>query len=391
MPAQWSFLYNGSTLENEARRGGKRIAMKICACGNVAEKSGDRCARCNALQVLELKAGASNEEIQNAFDAQGQAWAPERFQENTPMRAMAEKKFQAIEDAYSLLIRSSLQAAPYRSEAEGERVEVPMDIAPGEESQRRGRKKRQLGYSQAPARRPRLSVPLLIGCGVVATCVVVAWMLFKPLEARLMSTPGAGKVYAEYKTGVRSSIQELKDKMSGVAGSNTPAPNPGGAASNPAQGRPSQEGKVATSGARRPATQQPGAARTAKIRVLPVITAGLSKSEVIGVLGAPTSATEDKLVFGNSEFTFRNDSLVGWKIDSVSSIRVKLWPDAMVDPGVHSFGIGSSKDVVIAVQGTPSLFSENVFGYGGSRVYFLNNRVTNLKSDPSAPLRTATR
>jgi hypothetical protein len=84
---------------------------------------------------------------------------------------------------------------------------------------------------------------------------------------------------------------------------------------------------------------------------------------------------------------------VGWKIDPESPpIRVKLWPDASVDPDLDSFWMGSSKDEVLVVQGTPTFWYEDTFGYGGSEVYFKNGKVVNWKNDPaSVPLRAKRR
>ncbi len=140
-----------------------------------------------------------------------------------------------------------------------------------------------------------------------------------------------------------------------------------------------------------PATQHLKASPAPKGRVSPYVTAGLRKSELIELLGAPTQETGDQLVYSKSAFTFRNDSLVGWKVDPASGIRVKLWPDALVDPKLTTFHVGSSKNEVIAVQGTPTLFSEDAFGYGASVVYFESNRVVGWKNDRSSPLRTSTR
>jgi hypothetical protein len=68
---------------------------------------------------------------------------------------------------------------------------------------------------------------------------------------------------------------------------------------------------------------------------------------------------------------------------------VKLWPESSVDPSLDSFTIGSSRDEVLAVQGTPTTFSEDRFAYGRSEVFFQNHRVVRWKSDPaSIPLKT---
>jgi len=90
------------------------------------------------------------------------------------------------------------------------------------------------------------------------------------------------------------------------------------------------------------------------------------------------------MIYGRSEIDFQDGHVAGWKIDPKNPIRVKLWPDQPVVPGVQAYAKGSSKSDVIALQGTPTLFSGNEFGYGGSRVYFKNDHVIGWKEDPSS-------
>jgi hypothetical protein len=89
----------------------------------------------------------------------------------------------------------------------------------------------------------------------------------------------------------------------------------------------------------------------------------------------------------------KNGKVAGWKIDpAVAKLRVKLWPDAAVDTTVQYFTVDSPKNVVLVVQGTPTTFTDNVFAYGNSEVYFRNNRVVSWKNDPgSVPLRAMAR
>ena len=119
------------------------------------------------------------------------------------------------------------------------------------------------------------------------------------------------------------------------------------------------------------------------------LTVGSTRDEVLAQQGTPTASSDDKLVYGKSELYLKDGAVIGWRIDPVSSpIRVKLWPEAPVDPGLDFFSYGSSKDAVLAVQGTPTAFSEDKFEYGGSVVYFQNKRVVSWKNDPaSIPLR----
>jgi hypothetical protein len=90
------------------------------------------------------------------------------------------------------------------------------------------------------------------------------------------------------------------------------------------------------------------------------------------------------MFYQGSEIDFRKGQVAGWKMDAKSTIRVKLWPDRPPVPGATTFNVGSSKSDVIALQGTPTLFSDNEFGYGGSMVFFQNDRVVSWKEDPTS-------
>jgi len=105
--------------------------------------------------------------------------------------------------------------------------------------------------------------------------------------------------------------------------------------------------------------------------------------------GPPTASSDDKLVYGKSELYLKNGCITGWKIDPFANpIRVKLWPDSAVDPTLDFFTIGSTKDDVLVVQGTPTAFSANKYEYAGSVVNFRADQVVSWKSDPgSIPLR----
>ena len=116
----------------------------------------------------------------------------------------------------------------------------------------------------------------------------------------------------------------------------------------------------------------------------PYVTSGLTPLEVLAILGKPTSSVGRKMCYGGSEIDFRDGEVTGWKIDGKSPIRVKLWPNRPPVPGMTTFGVGSSKSDVIALQGTPSLFSDNEFGYGGSMVFFDNEHVVSWKEDPAS-------
>ncbi len=124
------------------------------------------------------------------------------------------------------------------------------------------------------------------------------------------------------------------------------------------------------------------------LRLMPYVTLGLSRDEVISAQGEPTSSTNDKLMYNESELDLKDGKVVGWKIDPRSPLRVKLWPERPLDTSLRVFTVGSTRDEVLVVEGTPTSFSQDRFDYGSSVVYFRDGRVIAWKNGPgSVPLR----
>jgi len=354
--------------------------ITYCNCGNEIDGAGSLCARCAALQILGLEAGATKEEIRSSYHLLIKVWHPDRFQGDSQTRAQAEEKLKGINEAYRLLRTGPAAGQPRKASS-------PRP-APSPEP-RRGN---QRDVSQSP-RRSYWGVLLrkaILPVGAIAGLAIVGWFLFNPVDDFLANNPVTSSEYLAARSRIAGMLAQirLKAAFTGrdlrhlLAGGSAPLPD---AVPEPVQKAAAEEPR---SGRR-----QPGAASAQPVRLLPYITAGLTEPEVIAVQGPPDSASDDKLVYGKSEFTFTHGQLTGWKIDPASTqIRVKLWPNAPVDPDQESFTVGSSKNEVLAVQGTPSRYSENVFGYGNSEVYFKNGRVVSWKNAPGpAPLRGVVR
>ena len=91
------------------------------------------------------------------------------------------------------------------------------------------------------------------------------------------------------------------------------------------------------------------------------------------------------MFYKGSEIDFQNGHVAGWKIDRASApLRVKLWPEEAPHPDLAYFTLGSSKSDVIALQGTPTLFSDNKFSYGNSDVLFQNDHVVGWNEDSAS-------
>lgn len=103
-------------------------------------------------------------------------------------------------------------------------------------------------------------------------------------------------------------------------------------------------------------------------------TLGSTKDDVVKIQGTPDSIIGNSYGYGYSSISFQGNSVVGWSNIS-KNLKVKLFSNS--ENSLSQFTVGSSKDDVIKVQGTPDSIIGNTFGYGYSSVHFQNNRVTN--------------
>ncbi|MDE3199745.1 MAG: hypothetical protein KGN79_02395 [Acidobacteriota bacterium] len=114
------------------------------------------------------------------------------------------------------------------------------------------------------------------------------------------------------------------------------------------------------------------------------VTLGLTPQEVAAVLGPPTSASSKALTYGGSSIYLRDGCVSGWKVDPAAHLPVRMWPRHPVDPDLDTFTTGSTKDQVIFVQGTPSLVTDDKFGYGNSQVFFQGGKVVGWLNSPGS-------
>lgn len=357
--------------------------MPACACGNPVNTEGVLCPRCRALRVLELGSTASREEIKSAFHMLAKVWHPDRFQGDASLKAAAETRLKDINAAYAFLTSPVGQPGAFSSQS--------------------------ASASDSPnAAAARTAVPAKSGLGAIIPALnlffkcllaVIALLLCRYLwiafDVRSTTSDAASRVYDFGKDNVAPSLQGPKQRFLAAINDDLerigfhkaePAPVAAPAAlleTGDAASASQRNAQPAKSAGPRSSTGQP-----APRKVYSYITVGSTRAEVLDQVGAPTASTEDKLAYGRSELYFKSDAVIGWKIDAANPIRVKLWPESAVDPALTSFTVGSTRDAVLIVQGTPTAFSEDRFEYGTSEVYFQNHRVVRWKSDPaSVPLR----
>ena len=165
--------------------------MQYCSCGDLAEAADTRCARCAALDVLELKSGASESEIKDAYRVLVKVWHPDRFPGDARLKAAAEEKLKSLNAAYVFLTsgtapRRRPQPVGQTYKAEPSTTEPPHSRP----ADRRG--------PRVPARRWRLmpSMPMMIMCGALACGVLIAVLVLTSIDSTLASDPATRGVYS---------------------------------------------------------------------------------------------------------------------------------------------------------------------------------------------------
>jgi hypothetical protein len=118
-------------------------------------------------------------------------------------------------------------------------------------------------------------------------------------------------------------------------------------------------------------------------------TVGSTKKEVLAAQGIPTAYSPDTFEYGRSKVFFVGEKVVGWEDAPLwIHLNVQLRPGHAVDGSMHYFAVGSTRDEVLAVQGTPTGFSYNTYEYGTSKVHFRDGRVSSWENTPAwSPLK----
>ena len=370
--------------------------MTTCLCGNPVDEHGALCARCDALRVLGLGADATEGEVRAAYHVLVKVWHPDRFESDPALKVAAEAKLKDVNYAYEFLTSTlsdradSHRARSGTNAASAQGTSTTADSAAGQAA---------AGKPEPAVREKRsffgLVFPTLKTLGslalIAATILLCryAWIAF---DFQAVTGGDVSRVIGNGKASVAKWSEAPKRRFIEAVESDlrrldlikptqeaSPQPEEASLAAKPQVGQTMRQKQAG----RQTAKMQ--AERT----IYSYITLGSTRDEVLAQQGPPTTSSENKLAYGRSELYFKDNNLIGWKIDPASNpIRVKLWPETAVDPGLDSFTYGSSRDVVLVVQGTPTAFSEDKFEYGGSEVSFRNNRVVSWKNDPaSVPLR----
>lgn len=358
-------------------------SMNFCSCGNAIDQDDTQCGRCTALQALGLDARADHEDVERTYRILVKVWHPDRFQSDPKVRAEADEKLKSINAAYSYL----------NSEAGQKRGTPPPDAERSEEPRAEGASGANtvaLGAQKADKRTATAS-SLLLRLMMLACVLIVMAVVLLGADSYLSTNAQTAGSYARFKSQMLYGLAVAKNNaLNGFEGKwrrkdSSPASPPAATQGDEGRAEASAQGKDANPNAPVPVNMP-----TIK---MPYVTVGLTRDEVAGVMGMPVSSTESEMAYHGAHFYLHNNAVVGWRIDSPAELQhVRLFPNGHVDPALRTFTFGSSRNDVIAVQGTPTLLTENKLAYGGSEVFLEGGRVVGWNDNhASTRLRVASR
>jgi hypothetical protein len=326
---------------------------------------GDNLKHC--YKILGLTPAASFVEVKRAYRAQVKACHPDRFVQQPHLQQQALETFHLINRAYATIRQASQQHhGPHTAAPASAGTAAPPVQSRGPTSST----PRQTGPRRRAARRP-VGTARRVPTWVVA---LAAFVTLRLLVTHSLVTIGLGPLPlpltspAVGRSGALAVPSPIDAEEQSLASPFVPPLPP-------------------------PASDQPAPAQdTASLAAqsdtaLPYFTVGSTKAEVFAVQGPPTLTSTHLWEYGGSRVYFRHDRVTGWEIWPRAPLKVKLLPVAPLDTMSQYFTVGSTKDEVLTIQGTPSHFTERMWEYGQSRIYFDGDRVTRWHEWRGSPLK----
>ncbi len=368
--------------------------IDTCACGEVASKGGALCDRCAALHLLGLESGASDDEIKDAFRALAKVWHPDHFESDKTFRTIAEEKFKEFNSAFQLLTTPSsrrIVGKPSQgSSPSAPKPPEPQDQEPHTEWQSASAAaptpptlENRSHYNSPPKQRRAIhSQPASVSVGnsgwgrvlpIIATVALIAVVAY--VWYHVAARPRKGSVITAQVAG-GSAVQRppVTQRSQTYVPFTKTLPQP-------STNREEQDQKTVPNAKSPEPLLKP---RPPVIDKGPYFTVGSTKDEVLAIQGKPTQSIEgiqeatdslkDIFFYGASKVFFRNGVVESWDVWPQNPLKARLLPSTPTSAKGY-FTVGSTKDEVLAVQGTPTKFSENFFYYGTSKIYFRNGVV----------------
>ena len=311
-----------------------------------------------AYEILGIPMGASEAEARAAYKDLVAVWHPDRFPNNARLKQKAEAKLKQINVAFQTIESAGFPKRP--SGVAAERPTEPQTTAgpsPPESSTKHRGSRRKWVYAAL----------------VLATlCFLIPRTWHKGKHHQVSSNPIAPLHEDGDKTPTPSLALKYPSEMPVPPVDKTQRQPLPMIELSPAVRSTEHEW------ARGQASSDKKAAR--------YFTLGSTKDEVRRVQGAPTSISGDAWDYEYSSVQFDSNGMVISYSDISHNLKIRVVASSKSQKSVH-FTIGSTKDEVLSVQGTPTGISGDAWDYEYSSVNFDSNGAVVSYADISHNLR----
>lgn len=370
-------------------------------------------------RTLGLQPGSTPSEVRRAYRELVKKWHPDRHHsKNYEARALAEKKFREIDEAYKR-IAAKRKETP-RSERSADPSPSPGNTQRAQHSQTKARvSPAAWSWSKilSPiSKRIKIIWPALL---LLITAAYIFIQLSSYLHDKAVITENRApqnndnSLIQKDANPEQSLVTPVPQKPGDLTSPSSPAPLPpqllqpqpaapntfftlGSATSEvlKAQGSPSRiQGQTWIYGLSEVHFTNGRVSRfnnfdgSLHIQMLPGssgdhnppdhITLGSSEDEVLLVQGTPTRVEGDRWFYGFAEVKFKKGNLVEYD-NYFGALKMKIQPNSLPSDPSGNFTIGSSPDEVLTVQGTPTAIHGNRWSYNFSSVIFRDGKVISV-------------
>ena len=188
-----------------------------------------------------------------------------------------------------------------------------------------------------PASRARRRSPFDYGmmtrCGLLVLALAIPALMLVGLDAWLSSNPAIAGFFGPYRSRLlftlRTNVTEAKQSAEHAL--HQLSPNLAAANRTSAAQKANPDTTLTSTDS--PSTDPIPVPHTS----MPYVTIGLTRDEVITVMGRPGSSTPDTMRDKTAVFYFNKGLVAGWQVDpTLIPLRVKLWPSGPIDPRLQA-------------------------------------------------------
>lgn len=289
-------------------------------------------------RILGIPPGASWMQVRRAYKSLVNTWHPDRYQQDNHQRKLAEEKTKEITQSFKELADYYKQYGVLPIAAESAEVPVPEDFAsqrkPDAPIEPKNHDTTEPTGTVTPNHGQKTSRSTLVTRTIVAASLAsIAYFAWQFASSENNDNPPAMEERAaqalDAQNGDSFNLHDVSDKQ---------------------------------------------------------FTIGSSLGEVYAIQGVPSKAENDIWFYGNSKVYFINGKVLRWEESSDNPLKVRITPRTAISVAKF-FGKGSSKEEVLAIQGTPDRDTGNAWDYGYSRVFFEKDHVTEWHEAPLNPLK----